>query len=169
MMLAPQPFLSGRLYPLSNGLQGVRETLGAMRAEVKRGRVDPIIRQAATTLVYLTPQKCELSEVEAIFNFVRDRVRYVRDIVDVETVSSARKTLEGLIGDCDDQSVLLASLLEAVGYSTRFVVAGYNTASDVEHVYAQVFAGDQWIDADPTESHPLGWCAENATINYTEA
>ena len=168
MNLAPQPALSGRLYPLSNGIRGVQETITVMRAEVKKGRVDPVIRQAATTLIYLTPQKCELSEIEAVFNFVRDRVRYTRDIVDVETVSSARKTLEGRIGDCDDQSVLLAALLEAVGYSTRFVVAGYNTATDLEHVYTQVFIGDQWIDADPTEPHPLGWCADGATVAYTE-
>jgi transglutaminase-like putative cysteine protease len=71
-------------------------------------------------------------------------------------------TLHGRLGDCDDQVVLLATLLEAVGYPTRFVVSGYNDPGQFEHVYLQAWLNDQWVNMDPTEQHPMGWAAPGA-------
>jgi len=51
---------------------------------------------------------------------------------------------------------LLASLLESVGYPTRFVVAAYHDPRQMEHVYLQAFAVGDWIDLDPTEPGELG-------------
>jgi len=128
-----------------------------MRRLVREYRKHPDIRQAATTAVFLTPERDELSEVRALFLYVRDGIRYVRDVHEVETLSSPDKTLAGMVGDCDDQSTLLASLLEAIGYPTRFVVAGYSAPGELEHVYLQAFAQGEWIDMDPTESWPMGY------------
>lgn len=163
MILAPTPQISGQIMQIDNGLAGVRQTLATMRQLVKQGRVDPAIRQAATQAAFLMPEKDELSEVDAIFSLVRDGIRYVKDVYDVETLSTPIKTLEGRIGDCDDQTTLLAALLESIGYPTRFVVAGYH-GNDYEHVYLQVYAADQWINLDPTEHYGMGWEAPNPTI-----
>lgn len=168
MYQAPQPQLTATRACISAGMRGVRQTLDAMRRLVREGRSNLKIRQAATTAVFLTPERDELSEVQALFSLVRDGIRYVRDIHDVETLSTADKTLEGRIGDCDDQTVLLAALCEAIGYPTRFVVAGYTTPGEVEHVYMQVFAGGIWIDADPTEHQPLGWSAPDPVALFIE-
>lgn len=168
MMLAPQPRLCATRRPLSNGMRGVRQTVQVMREAVRQGRVDPAIRQAASTLIFLTPERSELDELNALFSFVRDRVRYVRDVHEVETISTAAKTLAGMIGDCDDQTILLAALCESVGYPTRFIVSGYGDPGTLEHVYLQVFATDEWIDCDPTEPHPLGWSASDPVTIFTE-
>jgi hypothetical protein len=157
MRIAPNPVLSGRLVDIPDGSAGVARTLAVMRALVRQFRVDPGIRQSATSIVFLTPEKHDISECRALFEYVRDHVRYTRDVYDVETLSTPDKTLAGLIGDCDDQTVLLASLFESVGYPTRFVIAGYSDPSVFEHVYLQVFASENWIDCDPTEQEPFGW------------
>ncbi len=143
-------------------------TLREMRRLVNEHKTDPVVLQRAVSAVYTVPQKDELAEVDAIFRFVRDSIRYVRDIVGVETLCSPDKTLERRVGDCDDQATLLATMLEAVGYPTRFVVAAYRHPRELEHVYLQVFAAGEWIDADPTEPEPLGYAPPDAVAVFHE-
>lgn len=161
MFLAPQVDIVVHRSPLSDGVRGIRQTLSAMRALVRRFKASPMIRQCATSVVFLVPEKNELAEIEALFQYVRDTVRYTRDIHDVETLSTPEKTLAGRFGDCDDQVTLLCTLLESAGYPTRFVIAAYNGTGEYSHVYCQCFDGDDWIDLDPTEMHPAGWAPPN--------
>lgn len=157
MQLAPQPQLSGYCVTIPGGVRGVRRTLDTMRALVRAFRVNPQIRQAATSLIFTTPERMALSEASAIFDWVQASVRYVRDVHEVETLSTPLVTLQGRIGDCDDQVTLLASLLESVGYPTRFVAAGYTEPGYFDHVYMQAFLDGEWVDMDPTERNPMGW------------
>lgn len=168
MMLAPQIAFNSRLLTYSNGVRGVAQTVGLMRELVRQGRIDPAILAAARSLVFLTPEKDAGAELQVIFDHVQNCIRYTSDIHEVETLSSAAQTLAGRCGDCDDKSVLLASLFEAVGYPTRFVVAGYEEGGQLEHVYVQVCCDGEWIDADATEPHPLGWAAPDAVTLYVE-
>lgn len=157
MRLAPTPAWTGTLARMPNGRAGVFHTLRLMRAMVAQARTDPSIIQAAVSAVFLAPQKDEYAEAAAVFEFVRDHVRYVRDVLAIETLTDPRMTLQRMVGDCDDQVTLLAALLESVGYPTRFVVAGYSDDRNFEHVYLQTLVNGEWIDADPTEPNPFGW------------
>jgi transglutaminase-like putative cysteine protease len=168
MNLAPQVQLSGVSHTYANGLRGVLQTLGVMRQMVNVGKITPELRQAATSIIFLTPERDELAEVSALFEWVRDTIRYVKDVHDVETLSTPDKTLQGKVGDCDDQAVLLATLLEAVGYPTRFVIAGYSSPQQVEHVYLQALIGDDWVDLDPTESGGVGYSPPDPACVYVE-
>ena len=159
MMLAPTPRLSGQIVALADGVRGIEQTLGTMRGLVNQFRTNLDIRQTATATIFLTPEKNQLAEANALFDLVRDGIRYTRDINGVETISTPLMTLQGRLGDCDDQVVLLATLLESVGYPTRFVVAGYNYSGELEHVYLQALLDGCWVDMDPTEHHPMGWAA----------
>jgi transglutaminase-like putative cysteine protease len=157
MFMAPQPVLSAVHRSYASGVRGVRQTVAIMRQLVNEARTDLRIRQAATSLTFLVPEKFDHGEVAKLLDYCQRSIRYVRDVLDVETLSSAWKTLEGRVGDCDDKSVLLAALCEAIGYPTRFVVAGYESPSVFEHVYCQIAVDGVWLDADPTEREPLGW------------
>lgn len=168
MNLAPQPQLRATLRHYASGMRGVAQTIGVMRSLVNEGRIDPTIRQAATSIIFLAPEKADQIEVSKLLDFVQTTIRYTKDINGVETISSAEKTLSGRIGDCDDQSVLLAALCEAVGYPTRFVVAGYEYADVMEHVFVQICVAGEWCDADPTERGPLGWSPPDALRSYVE-
>ena len=169
MMLAPMPQLSAVSVQMRDGYPGVLQTLAKMRQLVKQCKTNPEIRQAATQAIFLTPEKNQLHEVDAIFRVVRDGIRYVRDVHDVETLSTPMITLAGRLGDCDDQVMLLASMLESVGYPTRFVIEGYHDPRQYEHVYLQVWVYDQWIAMDPTEPYPLGWSPPNPVCQQVES
>lgn len=169
MKTAPHHPFTATLAGAPNGRAGAFHTIRTMRALVNRARVDPMMIQAATSIIYLAPQRDQLAEVNALFEFVRDDIRYVRDVVGIETLADPRITLRRMVGDCDDQSTLLATLAEAVGYPTRFVMAGYRSPSVFDHVYVQVLAGGQWIDADPTEDGPLGYAPPGAVVTWIES
>jgi hypothetical protein len=64
MMLAPQLQLSGVRLTIGPGMIGIRQTLRAMRRMVQAFRVDPLLRQTATTLVTRAPPRDQRAEVE---------------------------------------------------------------------------------------------------------
>ena len=161
--------LRGTLLSMSDGVRGIYETIGAMRQLVNAYKTDLEIRQAAASAAFLTAEKDELAEVEAVFNFVRDHIRYLKDVHGVETLATPDKTLMLQYGDCDDQVTLLASMLESIGYPTRFVITGYSDPRIFEHVYMQVLVGNHWIDLDPTEPHDMGYAPPDPVVIHVEA
>jgi transglutaminase-like putative cysteine protease len=149
---------SGVVRSIPDGRAGTDATLRLMRAAVRRGRVDPEIRSTALHLTLLQPERDCYAEIGTLFAWVRDNIRYVGDVLGVETLAEARQTLRARAGDCDDQCVLLASLIESIGYATRFIVAAYTQGDLYEHVFLGVDCGDGALLAlDPTEAQGVGW------------
>ena len=142
-------------YRISPGVEGVRETLVLMRSIVRKSKADPVVIQTARNLTaHLAPKNWQ-GEIAALFSFVRDRIRYVLDPNDVETLSSPRHLLKNRSGDCDDLVTLLAALLEAIGHPTRFVAVGFQPGA-LTHVYLETKAGDAWIALETTEQVAMG-------------
>jgi len=159
MRLGTAPDFSAQLYTVPIGTLGNQHTIRVMRQMVKAARVDPIIINTANNIIHLVPAKDEFAEVSALFDFVLNHVRYTRDVLGIETLTDPRMTLQRLVGDCDDKATLLATLLESVGYPTRFIMGAY-TGDEYEHVYLQAFAFGEWINLDATEHKPMGWAPE---------
>lgn len=169
MRLCPVPIYSATLTATPGGAAGNFHTLALMRRMIDAGAVDPRVMSAAHSIIWLQPERDELAEACALYEYVRDCVRYVRDVAGVETLCDPAMTLQRQVGDCDDQTVLMCALLESCGYPTRLIMAGYH-GSDFEHVYAQVFTGGDWITADPIERvQCFGWEAPGATVRHVEA
>lgn len=158
MFLAPTPTLSGKLVSIAYGNRGVMQTISKMREYVKQFKHDVYIRGCALNTIFLIPEKHDVSECESVFNFVRDNIRYTKDVLGIETLSTPDITMQIRQGDCDDKSCLLATMFESIGYPTRFIIAGYSDPKNFEHVYCQVLCGDSWINCDSTENYPFGWC-----------
>lgn len=100
-------------------------------------------------------QKDYEAEACACLNYVRDHVRYVRDIRGIETVHDPDTLLSLMAGDCDDKSILLASLLESIGHRTRFVAISY-APGVFSHVWVQDYIRGKWLDLEPTEPIQCG-------------
>ena len=156
MFLAPAPNTDcyrARTGPVSDGVRGVYQTIQHMRAQVREGSINPSVRGAAISITYLRPERDICSQAVALYEYVRDHIRYIRDVNGIETLTSPDKTMELGAGDCDDQSTLLAALAESIGIPARFVVTGYSTPNVYEHVYAELWCDSLgWIGCDPTES-----------------
>jgi transglutaminase-like putative cysteine protease len=124
---------------------------------VKDGKKQPVIRDTAARLVQGLSSKNYAGEIARLFYFVRDKIRYTRDINGVETLHIPSQVLAQEYGDCDDKSVLLASLLEAIGHRTRFLALGFQP-NEFSHVITQTrIREDTWLSLDPTENQPIGW------------
>lgn len=71
---------------------------------------------------------------QAIHNWVRDNIRYVRDPVGQETLSYPEYTLSTKGADCDDMVILEMAMLGSIGLSSYPVVIG-TTPGLFSHVY----------------------------------
>lgn len=169
MRLAPSYTIAAQMLGLANGKPGVFQTLALMRRLIDAGKVNAEIRSAAANIIHLVPEKSGAHEIESLFQFVRDHVRYTRDVLGVETVQLPEWTLRLKYGDCDDQTVLFCALAESVGYPTRLIAAGYSDTITYEHVYAQVLIEDQWVNADCTERAPLGYAPPDPLLIWIES
>ena len=161
MYLGMQSFdpaaLLAQVQPLPGGASGVARTVAQMRRLVREGRRHPAIRAAALSVISSLPPRDTEGEARALFEFVRDQIRYVRDVHATETLSQAPITLATMAGDCDDQVILLGALLESIGLPTRFVLSAHQMPGELDHVCLEVLAGDEWRGCDPTEPVPFGW------------
>lgn len=137
------------------GFHGTAKTLGVMAAAV-RGEISPDycgyraegIRHAALSILRGIPGHRHLDELTALLSFVRDRVTYRLDPVDTERVQDACVTLQLQSGDCDDKTVLLATLLASIGHLPRFVAQ--HNGQEFNHVYCEALLNGQWMALDPT-------------------
>lgn len=136
---------------------GTHTTLKLMAGLVSRFKRDPLMRDTAISLVAGLRPRDWSGEARAIYEYVRDRIRYTRDVSGVETLQTPPVTMELEAGDCDDKSVLLATLLESVGHPTRFVATGYRDPQSFSHVYVETLLGTKWIPLDATTNQPFGW------------
>jgi len=141
---------------IPSGKAGTVETLKIMRGLVRSYKKSVPLRMTALDIVQSLNQKDYAGELRALQQFVRDQIRYVRDIRGIETVSTPDQTLITRQGDCDDKSVLLATLLEAIGHPTRFVAVGY-APGEYAHVLVESRLGNGWIPAETTEPVDVGW------------
>lgn len=142
------------LLTIPNGVEGTRYTLKKMAGLVDRYKSAPAIVILARELTRHLPEKNQFLEAKTIFEFVRDRIRYVRDVNGVETLASPIQTLSMMCGDCDDQTTLLVCLLESIGIKNRFVVVGQ--FGTFYHVLSECFVSGQWYACDPCEKVQFG-------------
>ena len=168
MFLAPEIPATYERRPMMDGEAGIFETLALMRRMVNEFKTHPDMRQAALNVTFMTPAQNDCAEVEALFNFVRDCIRYTKDVYQVETLATPDKTMAMRVGDCDDMTVLLATLLESIGYATRFVIEGYQDGMGWEHVYLEACLYGDWVPLDATEQVAMGWKPPEALIRWTE-
>ena len=116
-------------------------------------------------------QKDFNGEASRLFEYVRDQIRYVRDIADVETLHDPATILRQGAGDCDDKCILLAALLLSIGFEHIEFVAVAFEPNEFSHVWMRAWVDDPrerdggaWVDMETTEPVPYG-----ATVPLDEA
>lgn len=144
--------------------------------EIAEGKRDALIRKLAGEILtgnskngqWAVKERDWEGEVSAFYHEVRRRVRYTRDIHQVELFQKPRRTLETRIGDCDDLTILLGSLLQSVGFPCLIRVIGINGSNDYSHVY--IMAGvpphdpKKYLALDASRPEGPGWEAPNISI-----
>lgn len=157
------------LSEIPGGDSGTRETLKKMKEitwkSVRHPQHGPLIREAAIAAILKgqCAPKDFSCEYRAIHEFVRDRIRWTRDARKHETLCWPGRTLMIGAGDCDDKSMLEASMLLMVGFpgvAFKAIAANPEIPDQYTHVYiiADPLGRGKWIPSDPTVSGAkLGW------------
>lgn len=142
--------------PLLSGDAGVEQTIALMRELVDEALRDPSIIRLATDIVRPVAAFDDYAEANALYEWVRSNIRFTKDPVNKEKLYPPAELLKIRAGDCDDISMLLATLLMAVGYPARLMtIAAPGSPDQFSHVYveAEVPAGSgQWIPVDPARA-----------------
>ncbi|WP_243684081.1 transglutaminase-like domain-containing protein [Methanosarcina barkeri] len=76
---------------------------------------EPAIREKAVQVARSYPGAYNIYQVCALFDVVKEKVEYVSDPRGNDIWEPANVTLRMGAGDCEDQAILLSSMLEAVG------------------------------------------------------
>lgn len=147
------------LLTISDGVNGVRDTLKLMGQIVTTYKKAPVIREIASQIIQSVPEKNWSAEARAILRFVQTQIRYTKDVRGVETLQSPIQTLKLGMGDCDDKSTLIATLMESIGHPTRFIAVG-KVPEVFCHVYVETKIGNKWVAMEGCEDWPLGRAPE---------
>lgn len=135
-----------------------------MRRLILKGIAKWKVRSVALHVVEHLPEKDWRGEIRAVFDFVRYKIRYVKDIDGIETVLDPDKTLMIGQGDCDDKVVLGASLLKSIGYPVKLIAVGFN-GRVFSHVFLAVWVEQEhaWIPMELIGGLPFGVAPPNIT------
>ncbi len=102
--------------------------------------VDPGLLEIRTLALQLGRrfEAGNFKQARKIYEYVRDEIHYMPDPLPFEDIQSPSVTLGRSTGDCNDQAVLLCSLLLAIGFETALLFADTNGDNIADHVYSAV-------------------------------
>lgn len=146
-----------RLSELPDGAAGTRATLARMAQLIRDAAVAESVRGLAESIVADVPSKDYLRELAVIQAWVRENVRYTRDVSGVETLIKPAALIASRQGDCDDHAMLVGALAMSVGFPVRLVALGYQAPGVYDHVLAECKIGAAWLTVETTEPVPVGW------------
>jgi len=125
----------------------IEQRVASIQDLVHKSVQDPKMRKLALAITAKCPERDGLCEAKAIYQAVKGRVRYTGDIAPIkqgargavegiDLYQSAWRTWEFKGGDCDDQSIVTATLLALNGIEPRLRVTAESKTADWGHVYA---------------------------------
>jgi transglutaminase-like putative cysteine protease len=150
-----------RIVRVPKGRRGTLVSARLIADLIREGARDFYVRQRAIQIFREAGArpKDRWAEVCALFHWVRNNIRYTRDIFRVELLHTARRMLELRAGDCDDMTILLGAMLVSTGHPVRLVLAGFRSKRphSYSHIYPEVNVRGKWIALDATMNRPIGW------------
>ncbi len=138
----------------------IEERIATIQDLIHKSTQDPQMRKLALQATAMCPERDQLCEAEAVYHFVKNRVRYTGDVgpiihpdgnvEGIDLYQSARRTLEFGGGDCDDQAVLNATLLALNGIESKLRVVKQRKDPDWSHIYAVAVINGKAVPLDTT-------------------
>lgn len=111
------------------------------RIQQKVDYTNPEVRMFAVknSLLYFDEYYSKYGQICRQFSLIKSikgQYKYVRDPNGFDYFADPTESIALMAGDCDDHSILMASVLEAIGASVRIIWAP-------GHVYPELYCGDQ--------------------------
>lgn len=131
------------------GSRGNIHTVNQMKKLARARSIEPLVRELALNILrgHKTNSHAHRDEAIAIGTFVQKEVDYVKDILDVEQIHDPLTMIEQIQrgpricrGDCDDMSLLIATLLMSIGHHPFFrIVRYFDEGGDENKPYNHIY------------------------------
>lgn len=153
----------------------IEDRVDLIFAEIEQGKADPVIRRILGVILKDVPEKDYMGELQAIFDWVKSNVRYTHDPHKLELFQKPTRAIELKLGDCDDQAIVIGSMIQSIGYPLRLRIIGVSSKQP-EHIYCMAglppTENDEdiqaWVAMDATVPNPMGWEYPHERLKYLE-
>lgn len=130
-----------------------------------------VVNAVSDAIKDVPPNGAPTDKARAIFYWIKTHIKFRNDLentvnylpdvdnpADKELLISPDLLLQLGYGDCDDFSMLAATMLFIVGIPARFITiaADARCPQHFTHIYVQAFVG-KWIGFDVSHGSMLGW------------
>ena len=113
-------------------------------ASGSRGELSPKVRLTVENVIREVEAKDRLSQMAALYDWLKAHWSYVNDPIEVELVKDPERILEEIekhgraLGDCDDASTFLVAACRTIGIPATFTRVGFDGSlgDSYSHVYA---------------------------------
>ena len=102
-------------------LNSIEDRLRLIGEQVDKSQRDPWVRALALEVAQGAKKHGDIGEDEElvrVFNFVKQNIDYRQDPRDYDMYATAKRTMQLRGGDCDDHTILVAGLLNNLGFLT---------------------------------------------------
>jgi len=111
------------------------------RIQQKVDYKDSVVRAFAVTysLMYFDeyyPKYRQICRQFSLLKYIKQNFKYVSDPSDFDYFAPPQESINLMAGDCDDYSILMASVLKSIGADVRIIWAP-------KHVYPELYCGDK--------------------------
>lgn len=160
---------------IGTGDTAIYNTVSKMKSIINDSARNPYVREWAKKIVARIEVNKKQAEASAVFDFVRDNVRYTKDPYGFEYVTTPPIILEDIrlymagqgdrpVGDCDDMTALSLSLLKSIGFQVAIKVVSFAPNKKYGHVYGLVQIGYDWVPVDCVRpDQNIGWESKGHT------
>lgn len=145
----------------------IAERVSKLHEQMAKGVRDPAVYKLAREILsqkcngtWCVPEHDHAGECVALFNAVRERVRYTLDPTFFDAFQHPKKTLELKTADCDDQTSLLGAMLLSTGFSVKSRVVQTAGQPTWNHIYLVARKAPEmggWMALDLAVNQPAGW------------
>ncbi len=109
-------------------------------------------------------EKDKKAEAAAIFRAVRRDVRYLNDIVGLDTYAAPRQTLKTKAEDCDGYAALTCAAMNVAGIECRAKVIRTKRSRTPDHIYNEVQLDGKWVPMDASTNMGPFWEAPRSMV-----
>jgi len=156
-------------YQIAEKDRGTRQTLAVMAQLVNQSLLDPYVREFTKEAVKFANPRDNLELAQTIDGYLRDHFEFFRDpsgielihtphymVQEIEKHGNFTANINGYFrADCDDFSILAASMAKASGMPAVFVVYAFpQTDNEYAHVFTMSKVNDQWYPYDRNVQYP---------------
>lgn len=143
---------------IAGGDLGSFQTTGKMRGLVNGALTDPLVIETARSVVTFCNSRDYDCRAQQIRSWLAEHFQFINDPYGVELLSTPRYLLNAIAtrgyaqGDCDDVSILAATLGKAVGLRAKFVLVGFEgPRAPFRHVFTILRGSKSWYSMDVTK------------------